>query len=79
MILNGAKIGAGSLVAAGALVTERTEIPPGCLAMGVPAKVVRELNPADRERIGHASNHYVIAAKAYRQAFSTHSFDASDG
>ena len=42
-VLNGARIGAGSLVAAGALVTENADIPPGSLVAGVPGKVRREL------------------------------------
>jgi carbonic anhydrase/acetyltransferase-like protein (isoleucine patch superfamily) len=45
VILNGAKIGAGSLIGANSLVTEGKEIPPGVLAVGSPAKVVRELTP----------------------------------
>lgn len=38
-VLKGARIGDGSVIGARALVTG--EIPPGCLAIGVPAKVVR--------------------------------------
>lgn len=40
MILKGVAIGEGSVIAAGSLVTK--DIPPHCLAMGVPAKVMRE-------------------------------------
>ena len=39
-ILKGVTIGKGSVIAAGALVTKN--IPPGCLAAGVPAKVIKE-------------------------------------
>ncbi|HAN99687.1 MAG TPA: gamma carbonic anhydrase family protein [Planctomycetaceae bacterium] len=67
-VLNGATIGAGSLIAAGALVPERTVIPPGSLAMGVPAKVVRPVTEADRERIGRAWKHYVQAAREARES-----------
>ena len=42
-IMNGAKIGKNSVVAAGALVTEDKEFPDGVLIVGVPAKVRREL------------------------------------
>ncbi|MDO5042955.1 MAG: gamma carbonic anhydrase family protein [Slackia sp.] len=42
-IMNGAKIGKNSVVAAGALVTEGKEFPDGVLIVGVPAKVRREL------------------------------------
>ena len=40
-VLTGAKIGRGSSIAAGALVREKAEIPPGSLVVGVPGKVVR--------------------------------------
>ncbi|MFQ5829996.1 MAG: gamma carbonic anhydrase family protein [Candidatus Methylomirabilia bacterium] len=38
-VLDGAKVGARAMVAAGALVPPETEIPDGSLAIGVPAKV----------------------------------------
>jgi carbonic anhydrase/acetyltransferase-like protein (isoleucine patch superfamily) len=38
-VLDGARIGARAMIAAGALVTPGTEIPDGMLAMGVPCKV----------------------------------------
>lgn len=40
-ILTGAKIGRGSIVAAGALVNENAVIPPNSLVVGVPGKVIR--------------------------------------
>ena len=42
-VLDGAKIGARAMVGAGAVVTPDTEVPPGMLAVGVPAKVTRAL------------------------------------
>src|SRR4051812_48315774 len=49
-VLNGARIGQGAVIAAGALVPEGMEVPPGMLAMGVPAKVRREVTPEEKER-----------------------------
>jgi len=43
MILGGVTIGHGSIVAAGAVV--KRNVPPNTLVGGVPAKVIRELNP----------------------------------
>lgn len=43
-VLTGAKIGRGSIVAAGALVRENDVIPPDSLVVGVPGKVVRTQN-----------------------------------
>ena len=57
-VLNGAVIGAGSLVGAGALVTEGKVIPPGSLVMGAPAKVMREISEAQRERLRMSAAHY---------------------
>ncbi|MCL4159315.1 UNVERIFIED_CONTAM: hypothetical protein GTU68_033930 [Idotea baltica] len=65
VVLNGAVIGEGALVGAGAVVTEGTVIPPGHLAVGVPAKVLKELSPEQKERVAHAASHYVKAAKEY--------------
>jgi carbonic anhydrase/acetyltransferase-like protein (isoleucine patch superfamily) len=68
VVLNRAVIGAGSLIAVGALVTEGVEIPPGSLVMGVPGRIVRQVTERDRERIRHAAQHYVEAARCYRAA-----------
>lgn len=48
VVLDGAEIGEGALVAAGALVTPGFLVPARSLALGSPARVVREL--ADDER-----------------------------
>ena len=40
-VLTGAKVGRGSIIAAGALVTENMVVPPNSLVVGVPGKVVR--------------------------------------
>ncbi len=45
-VLNGAKIGRNCLIGAGALVTEGKDIPDGSLVMGMPGKVVRDLDDA---------------------------------
>lgn len=64
-VLTGAVIGAGALVAAGALVPEGKEIPPHHLAMGVPARVVRELTDAERERIAAGVDAYLDRKRLY--------------
>lgn len=58
IVLNGARVGADSIVAAGALVTERMTIPPRSLVMGSPAKVRRGLSDAEVASIlGYAQNY----------------------
>jgi carbonic anhydrase/acetyltransferase-like protein (isoleucine patch superfamily) len=58
-ILDGAAIGAQSIVGANALVTQGTQIPAGSLVLGAPAKVVRALSPQERERIKDWAEKYV--------------------
>jgi len=67
VILNGAKIGAGSLIGANSLVSEGKEIPPGVLAMGSPAKVVRPLTPEQIAGILKISEGYVARARLFRE------------
>ena len=66
-ILSKARIGAGSIVAAGAVVLGGTEIPPRSLVAGVPAKVKREISDAELERTRENARHYVELAAQYRQ------------
>jgi len=66
IILNGARIGAGSLVGAGALVPEGKEIPGGVLAIGSPARVVRQLSREESLNLAHIAGIYVLRARRYR-------------
>ena len=50
-VLTGAKVGEGSIIAAGALVRENEVIPPNSLVVGMPGKVVRTI---DRIKTIHA-------------------------
>ena len=67
IVLNGAVIGAGSVIAAGALVPEGMTIPPNSLAMGVPAKVRREVTAEERERFRLNAEHYDELRRQYRE------------
>ena len=59
ILLNGAHIGSGSIVAAGALVVEEMKIPPRSLVMGSPAKVRREVTDAELASILGYADRYV--------------------
>ncbi len=48
VIMDGAVIGENAMVAAMAFVKAGFEIPPGTLAAGIPAKIVRELSETER-------------------------------
>lgn len=65
-VLNGAVIGEGSLIGAGALVTEGKEIPPGSLVMGMPGKVVREMDEARRAANIDTAEHYQKRMRRFR-------------
>jgi len=65
ILLTGSEVGEGSIVAAGALVPEGKKIPPNCVAMGMPAKVVRNIEAADRERIKETADAYRAIVKKY--------------
>ena len=65
-VLNCAVIGAGSLVAGGAVVLEGTQVPPRSLLAGVPAKVRRAIADEELERIRANAATYRELAAAYR-------------
>ncbi len=67
-LLNGCVIGENSIIAAGALVKEGQVIPPNSLAVGVPAKVVRQLSPEQIEHNRSAADHYVDYGKRHKVA-----------
>ena len=51
VVLHEVRIGAGAVVAAGAVVTPRTVVPPGAMARGVPAEIVTVDEATRDERI----------------------------
>lgn len=63
ILLDGCKIGQGSIVAAGAVVSPNTVIPPHSMVMGIPGKVVRQLNEKDLDGIRKNVDHYIAYAK----------------
>jgi carbonic anhydrase/acetyltransferase-like protein (isoleucine patch superfamily) len=65
ILLNGVRIGAGSIVAAGSLLPERTEVPPRSLVMGAPGKVKRTLSDGDVAEIQMYADRYVAYRRDY--------------
>jgi carbonic anhydrase/acetyltransferase-like protein (isoleucine patch superfamily) len=61
-VLDGARIGAWSLIAAGAIVREGTIVPPRSLLVGVPGVVRRELNEREIEVIRRTPGRYIALA-----------------
>ena len=68
MALNGSRLGEGSWLAAGSLLPEGREIPDGMLAMGTPARPVRELRDEEFERQLAGMEEYLRLGRLYRQS-----------
>lgn len=66
VVLDGAELESDVILGAGSLVTQRTRIPSGVLAMGRPAKPVRELTEKERLAIRQAAASYVKKTADYR-------------
>ncbi|MCC1492667.1 gamma carbonic anhydrase family protein [Cognatishimia sp. F0-27] len=64
-ILNGARIGRNCLIGAGALITENKEIPDGSLVMGMPGKVVRQLDEDAIAGLTRSAEHYQENARRF--------------
>jgi carbonic anhydrase/acetyltransferase-like protein (isoleucine patch superfamily) len=65
--LNGSVLGEGAWLAAGAVLAEGREIPPWTIAVGIPAKPLRELTDDERERQAEGNLHYVELGQAYKE------------
>ena len=64
-VLDGAEIGARSVIGANALVTQGMKIPPGSLVLGSPAKVRRTLDLAEQASVRTWAEKYVMVSRAY--------------
>ena len=64
--MNGAVIGEGSLVGAGALVTEGSQFPPRSMILGSPARLAKTLSEEEAARLKASAQRYVANARRYR-------------
>jgi carbonic anhydrase/acetyltransferase-like protein (isoleucine patch superfamily) len=65
-VLDGAEIGGEALIAAGSLVPPNAVIPPRVMVMGSPAKVRRDLSPAEVADLAEFWKSYVDILPDYR-------------
>jgi len=65
VVLNNARIGEGSIIAAGAVIPEHTIVEPNTLWAGVPAKERRKLRETDREMVLHYARNYLDYVAIY--------------
>lgn len=67
VVLDHARIGARSLLAAGSTLLAGTVIPPGCLAAGAPAVVKKPIEGSANSWVEHSAAYYVDLARRYRE------------
>jgi len=67
ILLDNCVIGEEAWVAAGSLVSSRTEVPPRTLVRGSPARVVRELNDEEAQRGRLTALHYLDLARGHAE------------
>jgi carbonic anhydrase/acetyltransferase-like protein (isoleucine patch superfamily) len=67
VVLNRVRIGTGSVVAAGAVIPEGMVIPPRSLVMGVPGRIVRQVDAELSQRIAATWARYVELARDHRE------------
>jgi gamma-carbonic anhydrase len=68
VVLSHAQVGSNTIIAACTLVGEHKNIPGGMLAVGVPAKVLRELTPEEQERIISGMMYYSGFAAEHKKS-----------
>ena len=62
IMLNGSSLGEGAVLGAGALLGEGKSVPAGMLAVGIPARVIREVHAPDN------AEHYQDLSQKYKAA-----------
>ena len=66
IVMDGARIGARSIVGAGSLIPKGMEVPPGSLVMGVPGRIVRSLSREEQTAIRGWADKYIQVATEHR-------------
>ena len=68
IVMDRVKIGSNSIIAAGAVVLEDTEVPPGSIFAGIPAKKVKDISQdllkGEVERI---ANNYIMYSSWFKK------------
>ncbi len=65
IVLDGARVGARSIIGANATVRQRMDIPPGSLVLGTPAKIARQLSEEEQDEIKSWALRYVRLSREY--------------
>ena len=65
VVLGSSRIGRNCLIAAGAVVPPRLEVPDGMMVMGVPGRIVREINETETRDMKKIPQDYLRWAKTH--------------
>ncbi len=71
VVLNGSEVGEGAWVAAGSVLAPGKSVPPFTLAVGTPAKPVRELTDEEVRLASEGVDSYLEFGRLYRAHFSS--------
>lgn len=68
IVLDHAVVGEGAIIAAGAVVLSGTQVDPGSIYAGVPAKFVKKVNPAQSKEMNQKiANNYLMYAGWFKE------------
>ncbi len=67
-VLDNCRVGEFAMLGAGSLLPPGKEIPPRKLAMGIPARVVRDITPEEEAMIRRTAESYATRAVEYRDS-----------
>ena len=68
IVLDGAEIGDETIIGAGSIVSSGKQIPSGVLALGTPAKVIRELTEEEKHSLKVSAEKYVRYANDHKES-----------
>ncbi len=78
IVMDGARVGARSIIAAGAVLPKGREIPPGSLVMGTPGRIVRRLDQSEQHGIRDWAEKYIRVSAEHRGFHQTLSSDTTN-
>ncbi len=79
IVLSYSKIGANAVIAAGALIAERVEVPAGAVMVGLPAKQRSVLDAEQQDRLQEIPERYVGVSRIYKSGIGPPSAIMSQG
>jgi carbonic anhydrase/acetyltransferase-like protein (isoleucine patch superfamily) len=65
VVLDNSIVNSNSIVGAGSVIKENFTVPEGVLAAGVPAKIIRDLNETEIQKITQSAENYAAYSKEY--------------